>query len=47
MHYFLTYKQIPGPRKRAPVEVAQVYGRAAAQRVIRQSLKDYKELLEQ
>ena len=45
MHYFLTYKQIPGPRRRAPVEVAQVYGRSMAHRVIRQSMKDYRALI--
>lgn len=45
MHYFLTYKQIPGATKRSPVEVAQVYGRKAAQRVISQSILDYKDLI--
>lgn len=44
VHYFLTYKQIPGPQKRPPVEVAQVYGRAMAHRVIKQSIRDYKTL---
>lgn len=40
-HYFLTYKEIPGSTKTPPVEVAQIYNRAAAHRVIRQSMKDY------
>lgn len=45
MHYFLTYKQIPGPRKRPPVEVSQVYGRSMAHRVIKESIKDYRRLV--
>jgi len=45
VHYFLTYKQIPEKNKRPPVEVAQVYGRAVAHRVIRQSVRDYQELI--
>ena len=45
VHYFLTYKQIPGKHKRATVEVAQVYGRAMAQKVIGQSIRDYKKLV--
>lgn len=40
-HYFLTYKEIPGSTKTPPVEVAQIYNRAAAHRVIRQSIDDY------
>jgi inorganic pyrophosphatase len=40
-HYFLTYKEIPGSRKNPPVEVAQVYNKATAHRVIRQSISDY------
>jgi inorganic pyrophosphatase len=44
-HYFLTYKQIPGPTKRSPVEVAQVYGRKGAHQVIKQSIKDYATLI--
>lgn len=40
-HYFLTYKEIPGSRKNPPVEVAQVYNKATAHRVIRQSIADY------
>ena len=41
-HYFLTYKEIPGAAKAAPVQVASVYGRAAAHSVIRQSMEDYR-----
>lgn len=44
-HYFLTYKEIPGSRKPAPVEVASLYGRAAAHKVIRQSMADYRHLI--
>ena len=44
VHYFLTYKQIPGPQNRPTVEVAQVYGRAMAHRVIKQSIRDYDNL---
>ncbi len=40
-HYFLTYKEIPGSRKSPPVEVAQIYNRSAAHKVIRQSVLDY------
>ena len=40
-HYFLTYKEIPGSRKSPPVEVAQIYNRFAAHKVIRQSVLDY------
>lgn len=45
VHYFLTYKQIPSVSKRQTVEVAQVYGRRMAHRVIKQSIRDYEELL--
>lgn len=45
VHYFLTYKQIPDRQKRPAVEVAQVYGRVMAHRVIQQSIRDYKALL--
>lgn len=39
-HYFLSYKQLPGeaPRK---VDIAEVYDRAEAQRVVQASVKDY------
>jgi inorganic pyrophosphatase len=45
MHYFLTYKQIPGSSAPATVEVARVYGRSAAHRVIKESMKDYQALI--
>jgi inorganic pyrophosphatase len=45
VHYFLTYKQIPGTNKRPTVEVAQVYGRSMAHRVIKESIRDYQTLL--
>jgi inorganic pyrophosphatase len=41
VHYFLTYKQIPAAKKRPTVEIAQVYGRKMAHRVIEQSIGDY------
>lgn len=44
-HYFLTYKEIPGTTKQPPVEVAQIYNRREAHRVIRQSVRDYHDLL--
>lgn len=44
-HYFLTYKEIPGQKKSPPVEVAAIYGRAAAHKVIRQSIADYRQLV--
>lgn len=42
IHYFLTYKQIPGSAKPA-CEVTHVYGRADAHEVILQSQADYQE----
>ncbi len=42
-HYFLTYKEIPGTQKDPPVEVAKVYNRATAHRVIKRSIADYVE----
>jgi inorganic pyrophosphatase len=39
MHYFLTYKQLPGEERRC--EITDVYGRAEALEVIRASQKDY------
>ena len=44
VHYFLTYKLNPGSKQRPPVEVAQVYGRAMAHKVIKQSMRDYTHL---
>jgi inorganic pyrophosphatase len=45
MHYFLTYKQIPGSNAQATVEVARVYGRTVAHRIIKESMKDYRLLV--
>ena len=43
-HYFLTYKQIPGPDTAAPVcEITDVYGAAVARDVIRRAMADYDE----
>ncbi|RIL00029.1 MAG: inorganic pyrophosphatase, partial [Proteobacteria bacterium] len=39
-HYFLTYKQMPKEAARR-VEIAGIYGRVEAQRVIKLSLQDY------
>lgn len=41
-HYFLSYKQLPGEGPRH-VEIAEVYDRAEAARVIAHSLTDYRE----
>ncbi len=40
-HYFLSYKQLPGPSPRK-IRIAGRYGRAQAQDVIRRSLEDYR-----
>jgi inorganic pyrophosphatase len=40
-HYFLSYKQIPGPEPRK-VQIAEVYGREEAHEVIRRSIADYR-----
>lgn len=39
-HYFLSYKQLPGEAPRR-VDIAEVYDRAEAQRVVLASMKDY------
>ena len=39
-HYFLTYKDAPGARKRE-AEITHVYGREEAQEVIERSMTDY------
>lgn len=39
-HYFLTYKEVPG-KKKAKVEIADVYGKEEAYEVIRRSQEDY------
>jgi inorganic pyrophosphatase len=41
LHYFLTYKGIPGSQKSSLVEVTQTYNRAMAHKVIIQGTKDY------
>lgn len=40
-HYFLTYKQIPGQTKGAPVQIADVYGVKAAHQAIQAAMDDY------
>ena len=42
-HYFLTYKDAPGTRKRA-TEITHVYGRDEAHEVITRTMADYEEL---
>jgi inorganic pyrophosphatase len=41
-HYFLSYKRAPGSDAQ-PVSISRSYGRAAAQEVIRTSMRDYAE----
>lgn len=43
VHYFLTYKNIPGEEK-AVIEIESVYGRDIAHEVIRKSRQDYRSL---
>jgi inorganic pyrophosphatase len=38
-HYFLTYKDLPGERRR--VTITEIYDRTEALEVIRRSMKDY------
>ena len=40
-HYFLSYKQLPGPGARK-VQIAEVYGREEAVEVLRRSIEDYR-----
>jgi len=40
-HYFLSYKQLPGPGARN-VQIAEVYGREEAVEVLRRSIEDYR-----
>ena len=40
-HYFLTYKEMPDASTQSCVEIAAVYGREVAERVILASRKDY------
>ena len=44
MHYFLTYKNLPG--EQSACEIANVYGREEAYEVIRRSQADYKTYIE-
>jgi len=41
VHYFLTYKDMPSPTRARKVEVAAVYGRVEALKVIDYSMQDY------
>lgn len=41
-HYFLTYKLVPGSGEQ-PVDIAKVYGRAEAVKVLQASIDDYAE----
>ncbi len=41
MHYFLTYKNMPGLESRV-IEITHTYGREEAHEVIRRSIEDYK-----
>jgi len=40
-HYFLTYKDMPGSTQTKRCEIAEIYGREEAHRVIRRSIEDY------
>lgn len=46
LHYFLTYKQMPGTSDKAKVEITHIYGREEAYDVINCSILDYKELID-
>lgn len=41
LHYFLTYKNIPGRNDKPTVEIAEVYSIDEAKEVIKASMKDY------
>ena len=43
-HYFLTYKQIPGEES-VKVEIAEIYGKEKAMEVIKESERDYQQLI--
>lgn len=43
VHYFLTYKDLPSPTRARAVEIAAVYGRNEALKVIEHSLADYRD----
>ncbi len=42
-HYFLTYKDAPGARRKRETEITHVYGRDEAHEVIERSVQDYAE----
>lgn len=42
-HYFLTYKEIPGQKKKAKVEITKTYGFEEAKKIIDLTIKDYQE----
>lgn len=44
VHYFLTYKDLPSPTRVRKVEIAAVYGRNEAMKIIEHSMQDYAEL---
>lgn len=44
-HYFLTYKEIPNHTKEPKIQVTDVYDRAVALEVLKQSMTDYKALI--
>jgi len=46
LHYFLTYKQIPGRNEKAKVEITHIYGREEAKAIIMASIEDYRELID-
>ncbi|MGZ3885292.1 MAG: inorganic pyrophosphatase [Bacteroidia bacterium] len=45
-HYFLTYKNMPGPEQKA-VEITHTYNKAEAYEVIKRSMRDYQILIRQ
>lgn len=46
-HYFLTYKGLPEPGEKSPVEIPHVYGREEALDVIQRAMDDYQEYVKQ
>ena len=42
-HYFLTYKEIPGSREKAEIEITDTYGAAEANKIISLSMEDYQD----
>lgn len=41
-HYFLTYKDLPGKKGKAEVEITHTYGAEEAKEVIKRSMEDYR-----